>query len=196
MIGHELRQVSLYSAAQAVLPTLSTGATRRASPGPLVQKGCLAPRRRHARTPRRCGRLPVATGSSAGDGQVARRRRGPQFGLGVTGRANQAAGGAAAPLGGASLHCQRGDSEHRRSLRLPASVGGLERRPGRFFGRPPVKGPAGPMAARLLRPLWHESGPPTCQCQRRIKRQPPATRSRPGAGQRPREPELTWGCGL
>jgi hypothetical protein len=152
MIGHELRQASLNSAAQAVLSTLSTQwrhSPRFSRPlGLSVQQGpgrrLARPRRR--RTPRRCGRL----ASSAGDSQVARRR------FGVTGRANQAAGGAAA-LGGAaaaSLHCQRGEGA--------ASLGGLERRPGRFFwGQRPFKGPAGPMAARFMRPRRRLAHVPT-----------------------------------
>ena len=169
MIGHELRQVSLYSAAQAVLSTRSTGATRRASPGRSVQKGRLAPRRRHGRTPRRCGRL----ASSAGDRQVARRRRGTP--TRVCGHWQ------------GQPSCRwRGRAAGRRQPALPAGrLGGRS-----LAGRQPqwVASSGGPsvfLDSALLRGRlgpWrrgscgHESGSPTCQ--RRIKRQPPATRSK------------------
>ncbi len=143
MIGHELRQVSLCSAAQAVLSTLSTGATRRASPGRSVQNGRPAPGRRR-RTPRRCGRL----ASLAGDGQVARRRRGTP--TRVRGHWQ------------GQPSCQwRGRAGRRQpqcTATVPAGRGrcqpGWPRAAARtfFFGRRLIKGPAGPMAARFMPP--------------------------------------------
>jgi hypothetical protein len=154
MIGHELRQVSLCSAAQAVLSTLSTqwrhsprfsrplgatgpggGAWRRGGVG---RQGAAAawPARREI------GRWRVGGG-------------GPQLGFGVTGRANQAAGGAAAlpvPVGGRA---------GRRAPACTQAASGARALP--FNGQRPAKGPAGPMEARFMRPRKRLAHVPTAR---------------------------------
>jgi hypothetical protein len=110
---------------------------------------------------------------------------GPQLGFGVIGRANQAAGGAAAlPLSGRPRWAQRrarapacAASGARVLPAWVASSGG----PGVFFGQRPVKGPAGPMAARFMRPRKRLAHVPTAH-------QAPAhgqlrARAGPGPGQ-------------
>jgi hypothetical protein len=110
---------------------------------------------------------------------VARRR------FGVTGRANQAAGGAAA-LGGAtaaSLHCQRGDSEGAHCQWQAASLSGWPRAAARafFFGDSALlRGRLGPWRRGSC---GHEGGSPTCQ--RRINLRQPTADSEPGPARGP-----------
>jgi hypothetical protein len=191
MIGHELRQVSLCSAAQAVLSTLST--QWRHSPRfsrPLGATG--APGAARGGVGRQA--------SSAGDGQVVRRRRGdPNSGLGsLAGPTKLPVArprwAAPASVGGASLHCQRGGRGEG-----AASLSGWPRAAARgfFLGSALLRGRPGPWRRGSC---GHESGSPTSRCQRHHWQAPGPAQAdsepaRPGARAKPREPGSTWGCG-